>query len=76
LLLRRDIEFSWVSDQDQVLQQLKDILLRNVTLQFLDMNASFFVQTDSSSYASAHTILQIKDEVLKTVSTGAESQTE
>jgi RNase H-like domain found in reverse transcriptase/Reverse transcriptase (RNA-dependent DNA polymerase) len=69
-LLRKDTPFVWGSAQDQALQKIKDILLQNITLQFPDMNATFYIQTDASHYAIAHSLLQKKDGMLKIVSTG------
>jgi hypothetical protein len=69
-LLRKDVPFHWGERQDKALEQLKEALLNNAMLIYPNMNEKFYLQSDSSSKAIAHCLLQMKDGVLRPISFG------
>jgi hypothetical protein len=72
-LLQKDVKFEWGPDQDKALQKLKDALLSDVVLIFRDLNEKFFLQVDASKSALGHSLLQMKDGVLRPVAFGGRS---
>jgi hypothetical protein len=72
-LLQKDVKFEWGPDQDKALQKLKDALLSDVVLIFPDLNEKFFLQVDASKSALGHSLLQMKDGVLRPVAFGGRS---
>jgi hypothetical protein len=66
-LLRRDVPFHWGERQDKALEQLKEALLNNAMLIYPDMNEKFCLQSESSSKAIAHCLLQMKDGILRPI---------
>jgi hypothetical protein len=72
-LLQKDVKFEWGPDQDKALQKLKDALLSDVVLIFPDLNEKFWVKVDASKSALGHSLLQMKDGVLRPVAFGGRS---
>jgi hypothetical protein len=72
-LLQKDTPFEWGPDQDKALQKLKDALLSDVVLMFPDVNERFYLQSDASKISCAHSLLQMKDGVLRPVAFGGRS---
>jgi hypothetical protein len=60
-------------DQDKALQKLKDALLSDVVLIFLDLNERFYLQVDGSKTAIGHALSQMKDGMLRPVAFGGRS---
>lgn len=60
-LLRKDRKWSWGSEEEEALQDLKKSFIDEVTLYHPDFNRPFILQTDASGYAIAGHLLQMKD---------------
>jgi hypothetical protein len=72
-LLQKDVPFKWTTEHDKALEQVKDLLLQNITLAYPDFQKQFVVLIDGSKRAVGHVLAQYDGNVLKPLIFGGRS---
>jgi hypothetical protein len=72
-LLQKDVPFHWTTEHDQALEQVKDLLLQNITLAYPDFQKEFVVIIDGSKRSVGHVLAQYDENVLKPLIFGGRS---
>jgi hypothetical protein len=72
-LLQKDVPFKWTTEHDKALEQVKDLLLQNITLAYPDFQKQFVVLVDGSKRAVGHVLAQYDGNVLKPLIFGGRS---
>ena len=58
ILLKKDIQFEWTSDQQESFDKFRNILTTQPLLQYPDFNKEFLLTTDASNYAIGSVLSQ------------------
>jgi hypothetical protein len=72
-LLQKDVPFHWTTEHDQAFEQVKDLLLQNITLAYPDFQKEFVVIIDGSKRSVGHVLAQYDENVLKPLIFGGRS---
>jgi hypothetical protein len=72
-LLQKGVPFKWTTEHDKALEQVKDLLLQNITLAYPDFQKQFVVLVDGSKRAVGHVLAQYDGNVLKPLIFGGRS---